>query len=970
MAGKPTISITFKLDGDNKGFKDLANDAEGLKRVLTETISEAQKLNTSAINFASLATGISEVQGAVSQLQGVLKGFSDAYASQIEVETKLATVMKNTMGAREDEIRSIKDLCSAQQELGVIGDEVQLAGAQELATYLTKSDSLKALIPVMNDMLAQQYGLNASQENAASIATMLGKVMDGQVNALSRYGYKFDEAQERILKYGTEAQRVATLCEVVSQSVGGVNAELAATDAGKLKQVENTLGDIKEKLGSIVKGIMPFATISAECLNASASAAKLILSFKALRVVSISTLKSIKNFGVEISKTASLFGTELVGALKGGTHGIKLFVTAWRGLLVSTGIGIAIAAVTVALGYFISKANDAEKATNKLIDAEERAKRKAEELEQAREEESSALRNTQASLEIHIAKIKAFNGTKEEEKKLVKELNATYGSTMGYFNSLADWYKALIANSEAYCRQMVLEAKTRNLANRIAQTQQEAHDIAYNEQGNKRKYSTKREQKYQVTEGPAGAYMEMRDVAGTSDIEKAQKAYNDKIAEGVELEKQLTTAVKELGSLSFDVVGSKTNPDDIKASAKKEESQFYDDPQNIKEYTESLAWLDKEIFTATGDELKRLNILKAKYSEGKKALQELGVEAQKNEPIYREEAATLAEINENISYRKKELETASKEQAAIINADMERWEKEAQAIQQIGRSVEDNNPKFNANAKTLAEIEENISALNNDLLKTASVEEAAVLNTQIRLWREKADAIRKAGESTKATFDSFRQGWNGIQGIGSGVDSITKALEENGTAWEKVNGIVQGFISIYDGIKSVIAIINAITAVTETLTGAKTTEATAETAATAATTAGAAASVAAASEEVAASEAVTTAKVAEAGAKTLAAHASIPWVGIAIAGGMIATMTAMMFALPKFADGGIVTGPTLGLIGEYAGASNNPEVIAPLDKLRSLLEPQGLGGKVEFEIDGRKLKGVLRKVEQFDSRTR
>lgn len=158
--------------------------------------------------------------------------------------------MRNTMDAREADIQSIKDLCSAQQELGVIGDEVQLAGAQELATYLSEKQSLEQLIPVMNDMLAQQYGLNASQENAAQISTMLGKVMDGQTGALSRYGYKFDEAQEKILKYGTESQRAAVLTEVITASVGGMNAELAKTDVGKQKQLENTLGDIKEKLVS------------------------------------------------------------------------------------------------------------------------------------------------------------------------------------------------------------------------------------------------------------------------------------------------------------------------------------------------------------------------------------------------------------------------------------------------------------------------------------------------------------------------------------------------------------------------------------------------------------------------------------------------------------------------------------------------------------------------------------------------
>jgi tape measure domain-containing protein len=54
-----------------------------------------------------------------------------------------------------------------------------------------------------------------------------------------------------------------------------------------------------------------------------------------------------------------------------------------------------------------------------------------------------------------------------------------------------------------------------------------------------------------------------------------------------------------------------------------------------------------------------------------------------------------------------------------------------------------------------------------------------------------------------------------------------------------------------------------------------------------------------------------------------------------------------------FADGGIVSGPTLGLVGEYPGARTNPEVIAPLDKLRSMMG--GMGGNlvVTGRLDGR-----------------
>ena len=63
-----------------------------------------------------------------------------------------------------------------------------------------------------------------------------------------------------------------------------------------------------------------------------------------------------------------------------------------------------------------------------------------------------------------------------------------------------------------------------------------------------------------------------------------------------------------------------------------------------------------------------------------------------------------------------------------------------------------------------------------------------------------------------------------------------------------------------------------------------------------------------------------------------------------------------------FADGGIVSGPTLGLVGEYSGARSNPEVIAPLDKLKSLLPssgPTNMNITGEFKMSGRDMKLVL-----------
>lgn len=70
-----------------------------------------------------------------------------------------------------------------------------------------------------------------------------------------------------------------------------------------------------------------------------------------------------------------------------------------------------------------------------------------------------------------------------------------------------------------------------------------------------------------------------------------------------------------------------------------------------------------------------------------------------------------------------------------------------------------------------------------------------------------------------------------------------------------------------------------------------------------------------------------------------------------IAGGL-ALVEGLVGAI-AFADGGIVSGPTLGLVGEYSGARNNPEVIAPLDKLKGMLQETSGGGAANVTVTGR-----------------
>lgn len=261
---------------------------------------------------------------------------------------------------------------------------------------------------------------------------------------------------------------------------------------------------------------------------------------------------------------------------------------------------------------------------------------------------------------------------------------------------------------------------------------------------------------------------------------------------------------------------------------------------------------------------------------------------------------------------------------------------------------------FDALTDKIRELQKQLNDTNNPVTDGQRKDIEEMISTYEQ-WRK----------SSISSFDTVKSGWDGIKGIGDSINSITDALDGNGNAWQKVTAIVDGFIQLYESISAIVGIIDMLTTASTAHAAAKTGEAAATTATATAQGAETAAQTAAAAAMIpviAANKLATASYMELAAAMFFAAHASIPFVGFGIASGFVSAATAMVEAIGvmPFAKGGVVSGPTLALVGEYAGASNNPEVIAPLDKLRSMIQPQGgIGGNVRFEIEGRKLVGVI-----------
>lgn len=186
MANK---SVTFSLnivDNATGKLKSVTAATSDLKRMVKSVTEEVRANQRTIVDWAQAAQAADALSQSISQMYAVCKDLTQTYQVQLVAETQLVTIMRQRMKATDEEVQAVKELCSAQQALGVIGDEVQLSGAQQMATFLSEKKSLDTLIPAMNNLLAQQRGLNANNQDAVSIGNLMGKAMQGQTEVLQQ----------------------------------------------------------------------------------------------------------------------------------------------------------------------------------------------------------------------------------------------------------------------------------------------------------------------------------------------------------------------------------------------------------------------------------------------------------------------------------------------------------------------------------------------------------------------------------------------------------------------------------------------------------------------------------------------------------------------------------------------------------------------------------------------------------------
>lgn len=243
-------SIIARIKADVTDFKKGISEAQKHTKGLKDRMDAAK-----GGSIALLGAVTAVAAGAVAFGVASVSAFNEA----AEAEAKLIQLHHKNTGATMAQVEELKNLASEVQAYGVIGDDAIITGQAQLSTFKLSTDAIKSLTPAMADMVAHNAGVNATGEDFVNIGNLMGKVMEGNIGALGRYGVSFSDAQEEVLKTGTETERAATLAEVLEANYGGVNEALRETFQGRMQAAKNTFGDFMEVIGrGITEYIGPF----------------------------------------------------------------------------------------------------------------------------------------------------------------------------------------------------------------------------------------------------------------------------------------------------------------------------------------------------------------------------------------------------------------------------------------------------------------------------------------------------------------------------------------------------------------------------------------------------------------------------------------------------------------------------------------------------------------------------------------
>lgn len=971
-----TIVKNYGLNWDAAGeIQDKIQ--ETAKNGVTSFEQLADALPRVAGSAATLGVAIDELMSTFATLTGVS-------GNTAEVSTQLATVFTAL-------IKPSQEAEKAAMKMGISFNAMSIKAAGGLMPFLQQLNTQIDVYAAKTGKLKEEISaeLFGSAQALRALIPLTGELADKFVentNAIATSSGAIDAAFKQI---DTTAQASIQKFKNITSAFFNWSASITGTAIPILTFIAHGGSAITQikALGGVIK------SISFRKFTTGIATSSMALKTKAIAL------------GVA-TKAAALYRAGLI-KLTTTLHSARAATIAMQAAL-TLGLSLAIWGVVAGVNALLSGHNATNAAVGNSI--------------KKNEEYKNTLVTTRTELLQITSEIKNFVGGQEEEAEKVEELNTKYGAAFGCYETISEWYDVLIAKSETYAQVIANEARIRELANRAVKADDAVEEVA------KRPLLKFAPLSAAFNGGDAVSMAEQlkkeaidkaREIA-----REAHKALEDEVKKNADLKKKLLDPLngKEKAgnnptiANTYDEIGKKIQEYQellhgldaadtaqirtisLKIDALKKQQQAILDIadaatipvelKTIEDVDKAIAYNQKLFTKASAEKRKEINNVVEKLIELKQTMTDGGYTPPSTESI-----STFKELEKAIGFYEKKIQTSTaevrieaQEQLNVLAKLKESW---------INSLAQINKPANTEQLNTIKELADAISYYENlqqrqsgaELLSTQKTinllkkkHEALLNSLRLPALEDEANKLSKLSgtelllnlkllglddlkEKLKALKEMMKQPpgdmFSEEQRIA--VNELIKKYEGFGAILQKNETKVSRTQDTFSGISSIMSSMSGIvdsSAAGWLQWGANL--------------------LSSISQAIPAILALVTTKKVEATANTEVAAtgaassvAGIPIVGPVLAVAAVASILAALANLPKFANGGLAYGPTLGIFGEYAGAANNPEVVAPLSKLRDLIQPVLPGsGEVTFKIEGRTLIGVLNKMQRIERRTK
>ena len=984
-----TVKVTSTIIKNYGLSWDKAGDVQDkiqltAKNGVTSFEQLAQALPRVTGNAATLGVSIDELMATFATLTGVS-------GNTAEVSTQLAAIFTAL-------VKPSSEASKMAQQMGIEFDAAAIKAAGGMRNFLTDLDKNVKAYASKSGMLEQEiYGkLFGSAESLRALGPLTGQL-----------AAKFNEN-----------------VEAMKGSAGTIDdafSIMSSSGAASLQILKNKFAEVGDAMASTMGGIMPVLNITAQIGNTVIAVSAMVSGLKNLAkiqaIVKVRTMAM--NAASLVWNATSVRMNALVQVMTASFRGAAVSATtlklAIQGLLISTGVGVAIVALTEVIAAFTSKSADAQ---TQAEDTAESMKGIGDAADDIKTAYDSALKNTYADLMAKYEKLKAgWRALSTEQQKMAwikdnqsafNELRLKIGNVTeaeNIFNRKTDAVveafkqRALAAAYAAkltalYQRQIELLDKKQKITKTIADDAKQGGrhakegDIVPESWRSDRYGKVGSDGQWRFTKVGAERY-NGTNVSGNTQINSVDKEIESVNRQIGDTQKQLTTRLNT--ARSFITADTPTTPptkDTPKKTTIKDDKK--DEPKtHVEELQAQLAAAQKEMGNAmTVDARVKAD---AKVADIQRQIDEatkgkVSIEAE-TEPTYivqgsdadKRQSRTNAQHNIDRIRQDFEIGLIGKEDAerqiADINKQLEKlgvkpievhfktYIEELQEqlhdaqqefeeattidarvkadakIDDIQRQIDEatkgkvsieaeTEPTYIVQGSTADKRQSHSNAQNKAsriqtdyeigiIGKDEALKEIEEINRQLAEIGLKPIKIELDSKGFDKVFGDIKSGWGSIQGVGNGIQGISDALEGNGDAWQQVTGLINGFISIAEGIQGIVELFGMLTAATSAHAAASTTDA--------AATAG----------EAAAATANTAAKSGEAVANATASGAKMPFPLnlVAIAAGVAAVIAALA-AVSGFATGGVIGGTSTSGDKKFARVNSGEMILNKFQQAR------------------------------------